>query len=78
MSHMTNALRSPVAFSVLAGVLIGALFLVGTGADPVAAYGAVLSGSLGADGIGSTRTTLTSGLGLAPALGVPLRAGLIH
>lgn len=78
MTHMTRALRSPVAFSVLAGVAIGALFLVGTGADPVAAYSAVLSGSLGADGIGSTLTTLTSVLGLALALAVPLRAGLIN
>ena len=40
MRHITTALRSPVAFSVLAGVVIGALFLVGTGADPIAAYGA--------------------------------------
>ena len=63
---------------MLAGVVIGALFLLGTGADPVAAYGAVLSGSLGADGIGSTLTTLTSVLGLALALAVPLRAGLIN
>jgi ABC-type uncharacterized transport system permease subunit len=78
MNHITRAVRSPVAFSVLAGVVIGALFLVGTGADPVAAYGAVLSGSLGADGIGATLTTLTSVLGLALALAVPLRAGLIN
>ena len=78
MNHITKAVRSPVAFSVLAGVVIGGLFLVGTGADPVAAYGAVLSGSLGADGIGATLTTLTSVLGLALALAVPLRAGLIN
>ncbi|MCG7203573.1 MULTISPECIES: ABC transporter permease [Streptomyces] len=74
----STALRSPVTFSLLAGVVIGAVFLVGTGADPFAAYGAVLTGSLGADGIGATLTTLTSVLGMALALAVPLRAGLIN
>ncbi|MEE1832773.1 ABC transporter permease [Streptomyces sp. SP17KL33] len=76
--RLTAVLRSPVAFSVLAGVLIGALFLLGTGADPLTAYGAVLTGSLGADGIGSTLTTGTSVLGMALALAIPLRAGLIN
>ncbi|MFE7840601.1 ABC transporter permease [Streptomyces sp. NPDC057474] len=76
--RVTAALRSPVAFSVLAGVLIGALFLVGTGADPLTAYGAVLTGSLGADGIGATLSTGTSVLGMALALAIPLRAGLIN
>ena len=77
-NRISGALRSPVTFSVLAGVLIGALFLVGTGADPVTAYEAVLTGSLGADGIGSTLSTGTSVLGLALALAIPLRAGLIN
>ncbi|MET7691160.1 ABC transporter permease [Streptomyces sp. NPDC005483] len=76
--RIQRALRSPVTFSVLAGVLIGALFLVGTGADPVTAYQAVLTGSLGADGIGSTLSTGTSVLGMALALAIPLRAGLIN
>jgi ABC-type uncharacterized transport system permease subunit len=78
MRPITTALRSPVAFSVLAGVVIGALFLVGTGADPIAAYGAVISGSLGPEGIGSTLSTGTSVLGMALALAIPLRAGLIN
>ncbi|MFF3849333.1 ABC transporter permease [Streptomyces sp. NPDC002328] len=80
-SHPTaagRALRSPVVFSLLAGVVIGALFLLGTGADPFTAYGAVLTGSLGADGIGSTLSTGTSVLGMALASAVPLRAGLIN
>ncbi|MEI5521582.1 ABC transporter permease [Streptomyces brasiliscabiei] len=76
--RVTAALRSPVAFSVVAGVVVGALFLLGTGADPLTAYGAVLTGSLGADGIGSTLTTGTSVLGMALALAIPLRAGLIN
>ncbi|MFD3933044.1 ABC transporter permease [Streptomyces sp. NPDC058614] len=78
MTRITGALRSPVTFSVLAGVVIGALFLVGTGADPVSAYSAVISGSLGSDGIGSTLSTTTSVLGMALALAIPLRAGLIN
>ncbi|MCX4740175.1 ABC transporter permease [Streptomyces antibioticus] len=78
MTRISGALRSPLTFSVLAGLLIGALFLVGTGADPLTAYGTVLTGALGGDGIGATLTTGTSVLGLALALAVPLRAGLIN
>ncbi|GGZ46240.1 ABC transporter permease [Streptomyces subrutilus] len=73
-----RVLRSPVFFSVAAAVAVGALFLVGTGADPVTAYGAVFTGSLGSDGIGSTLTTGTSVLGMALALAIPLRAGLVN
>ncbi|MEU5769148.1 ABC transporter permease [Streptomyces asoensis] len=78
MTRTSGALRSPLTFSVLAGLVIGALFLLGTGADPVTAYGAVVTGALGADGIGPTLTTCTSVLGLALALAIPLRAGLIN
>lgn len=73
-----GALRSPALHSVVAAVLVGALFLVGTGADPLGAYESVVSGSLGPDGIGSTLTTGTSILGLAVALAVPMRAGLLN
>ncbi|MEV0254983.1 ABC transporter permease [Streptomyces sp. NPDC050732] len=73
-----RALRSPALHSVVAAVLVGALFLVGTGADPLGAYESVVSGSLGPDGIGSTLTTGTSILGLAVALAVPMRAGLLN
>ncbi len=76
--HTIRGVALPVTFSVLAGLVIGALFLVGTGADPFTAYGAVLTGSLGADGIGSTLSTGTSVLGMALALAIPLRAGLIN
>ncbi|MFD8022797.1 ABC transporter permease [Streptomyces lavendulae] len=71
-------LRSPVLFSVAATLLAGTLLLAATGADPLTAYGAVLSGSLGPDGIGATLTTGTSVLGMALALAVPLRAGLVN
>ncbi|MER5483654.1 ABC transporter permease [Streptomyces sp. NPDC002812] len=75
---LTSALRSPVLISVAGTLLIGVLLLAATGADPFTAYGAVLSGSLGPDGIGATLTTGTSVLGMALALSVPLRAGLIN
>ncbi|KUN77142.1 ABC transporter permease [Streptomyces griseoruber] len=77
-TSLAGALRSPLTFSVLAGLVIGALFLVGTGADPLTAYEAVVTGALGGDGIGATLTTTTGVLGLALALAVPLRAGLIN
>ncbi|MFF3646703.1 ABC transporter permease [Streptomyces sp. NPDC002564] len=77
-SPVGRVLRSPALHSVVAAVLVGALFLVGTGADPLGAYGSVIGGALGPDGIGSTLTTGTSILGLAVALAVPMRAGLLN
>ncbi|MEU6126529.1 ABC transporter permease [Streptomyces sp. NPDC047123] len=77
-SPVGRVLRSPALHSVVAAVLVGALFLVGTGADPLDAYGSVIGGALGPDGIGSTLTTGTSILGLAVALAVPMRAGLLN
>ncbi|MFD0419867.1 ABC transporter permease [Streptomyces sp. NPDC127108] len=71
-------LGSSALHSVLAAVAVGALFLLGTGAEPVGAYGSVVTGALGPDGIGPTLTTGTSVLGLAVALAVPLRAGLLN
>jgi ABC-type uncharacterized transport system permease subunit len=71
-------LRAPALHSVVAAVLVGALFLVGTGADPFGAYGSVVSGALGPDGIGSTLTTGTGIIGLAVALAIPMRAGLLN
>ncbi|MBM7168211.1 ABC transporter permease [Streptomyces sp. G44] len=78
LTAVSRLLRSSALHSVVAAVLVGALFLVGAGADPVAAYGSVLSGALGPDGIGSTLTTGTSILGLAVALALPMRAGLLN
>ncbi len=74
---VSRLLRSSALHSVVAAALVGALFLVGTGADPVAAYGSSSAGPR-ADGIGSTLTTGTSILGLAVALGLPMRAGLLN
>ncbi|WP_420000053.1 ABC transporter permease [Streptomyces boninensis] len=73
-----RVLRSPVFFSIVAALVIGAVFLVATGADPLTAYREVLTGSLGPAGIGSTLTTGTSVLGMSLALAIPLRAGLIN
>jgi simple sugar transport system permease protein len=73
-----RVLRSPVLHSVVGALLVGALFLLGTGADPLTAYSAVLTGSLGASGIGPTLGTATGIAGLALALAIPLRAGLFN
>ncbi|MFC9294524.1 ABC transporter permease [Streptomyces sp. NPDC057011] len=77
-SARTSVLRSPVLTSVVAALVIGALLLAAAGADPLTGYGAVLSGSLGPDGFAATLTTSTSVLGMALALAVPLRAGLVN
>ncbi|MFF4006600.1 ABC transporter permease [Streptomyces sp. NPDC001717] len=77
-SPLASAARSPVLSSVVAALLVGTLLLAATGADPLTAYGAVLSGSLGPDGLAATLTTGTSVLGMALALSVPLRAGIVN
>ncbi|MFI0977097.1 ABC transporter permease [Streptomyces sp. NPDC021093] len=73
-----RALRSPVLLSVVGALVVGTVFLVGTGSDPLTAYGAILGGAFGADGIGSTLASATSVIGLAVALAIPLRAGLLN
>ncbi|MGW1816463.1 ABC transporter permease [Streptomyces sp. NPDC002125] len=77
-SPFARVLRSPVPFSVLGALVVGTLFLLATGSDPVTAYGAVVEGAFGADGIGSTLSSSTAVIGLAVALAIPLRAGLIN
>ncbi|MGH4030736.1 ABC transporter permease [Actinomycetota bacterium Odt1-20B] len=77
-SPLARALRSPALHSLAAALVVGTVFLVGNGADPLGAYRSVVTGALGPDGIGATLTTATSVLGLAVALALPLRAGLLN
>ncbi len=73
-------LRAP-ALAIGAALAAGALFILATGHDPLAAYGAMLSGALGGRGFGNLWATLARaapivGMGLATA--VAFRAGFFN
>lgn len=67
-----------VAVPVAAALVLGAILLLATGTDPLAAYGAIVSGAFGPDGIGDTLTYAVPVAGMATALAIPLRAGMVN
>jgi simple sugar transport system permease protein len=67
-----------IAIPVVAALVLGALLLLATGADPLAAYGAILSGAFGPDGFADTLAYVVPVAGLAVALAIPLRAGMVN
>ncbi|MFD6069628.1 MULTISPECIES: ABC transporter permease [Amycolatopsis] len=67
-----------VAVPVAAALVLGALLLLATGTDPLAAYGAIVSGAFGPDGIGDTLAYAVPVAGMATALAIPLRAGMVN
>ncbi|ONF64109.1 ABC transporter permease [Amycolatopsis keratiniphila] len=67
-----------VAVPVAAALVLGAILLLATGTDPLAAYGAIVSGAFGPDGIGDTLAYAVPVAGMATALAIPLRAGMVN
>ncbi|MBB5857016.1 ABC transporter permease [Amycolatopsis umgeniensis] len=67
-----------IAVPVVAALVLGAILLLATGTDPLAAYGAILSGAFGPDGIGDTLAYAVPVAGMATALAIPLRAGMVN
>ena len=79
---MTDAVRralfSPIAFSLAIALIIGAVMLAATGANPLVAYQAIVTGAVGSAGIGDSLTQAVPLTGMAIALAIPLRAGLVN
>ncbi|WTW94008.1 ABC transporter permease [Streptomycetaceae bacterium NBC_01309] len=73
-----RAVFSPVTAAIVAGFVVGAIILASTGADPFAAYQAIFETSLGGEGISDTATKSIPIVGMAVALAIPLRAGLVN
>jgi len=69
---------SPVTIAIAAALVLGAIILASTGADPIEAYTSVVTGAFGSDGIGDTLGEAIPIVGLALALAIPLRAGLVN
>lgn len=64
--------------AVLAGVLLGAVLLAATGANPLTAYQSIVDGAIGPDGVLETLAYAVPVVGMATALAIPLRAGLVN
>ncbi|WP_410614479.1 ABC transporter permease [Amycolatopsis sp. lyj-109] len=61
-----------------AALVLGAVLLLATGANPLTAYAAIVTGAFGPDGITDTLAYAVPVAGMAVALAVPLRAGMVN
>lgn len=67
-----------VAITLLAALILGAILLAATGANPLEAYQAIVTGAFGPDGFQDTLAYAVPVVGMATALAIPLRAGMIN
>jgi simple sugar transport system permease protein len=67
-----------VAVTLLAALVLGALLLAATGANPLEAYQSIVTGAFGPDGIQDTLAYAVPVVGMATALAIPLRAGMVN
>jgi general nucleoside transport system permease protein len=66
------------AITVLGALVLGAVLLAATGANPLEAYQAIVTGAFGPDGIQDTLAYAVPVVGMAIALAIPLRAGMVN
>jgi simple sugar transport system permease protein len=78
VAPVRRVLASPVVGAVVAALLVGAVVLVGTGANPLQAYGAVVTGAFGPRDWRNTVEMAVPVIGMALAVAVPLRAGVVN
>lgn len=67
-----------VAITLLGALVLGAVLLAATGANPLEAYQAIVTGAFGPDGIQDTLAYAVPVVGMATALAIPLRAGMVN
>ncbi|MBB4909881.1 ABC transporter permease [Actinophytocola algeriensis] len=67
-----------VAVTLLAALALGAILLAATGANPLEAYQAIVTGAFGPDGFQDTLAYAVPVVGMATALAIPLRAGMVN
>lgn len=70
--------RSPILLSVLGALLIGSVMLLGAGGNPVQAYAAMVEGAFGPTQWRNTLIVAVPVVGMALAVAVPLRAGVVN
>ncbi len=71
-------LRSPILLSVVGALLIGSLMLLGAGGNPLRAYAAMVEGAFGPTQWRNTLIVAVPVVGMALAVAVPLRAGVVN
>lgn len=71
-------LRSPILLSVVGALLIGSVMLLGAGGNPVEAYAAMIQGAFGPTQWRNTLIVAVPVVGMALAVAVPLRAGVVN
>jgi ABC-type uncharacterized transport system permease subunit len=69
---------SPAATSIVLAFLLGAVMIAVTGNSPLAAYGAMLEGAFSGSGLRNTVTRTLPIVGMALAIAVPFRAGIVN
>lgn len=67
-----------VGLTVLGALVLGAVLLAATGANPLVAYEAIVTGAFGPDGFQDTLAYAVPVVGMATALAIPLRAGMVN
>ena len=76
--RLSALLRSPILLSVLGALLIGSVMLLGAGGNPVQAYAAMVEGAFGPTQWRNTLIVAVPVVGMALAVAVPLRAGVVN
>jgi ABC-type uncharacterized transport system permease subunit len=71
-------LRSPILLSVVGTLLIGSVMLIGAGGNPIQAYAAMVDGAFGSTQWRNTLLVAVPVVGMALAVAVPLRAGVVN
>jgi simple sugar transport system permease protein len=78
VARARGLLRSPILLSVIATLLIGSVMLLGAGGNPIDAYGAMIRGAFGSTQWRNTLIVAVPVVGMALAVAVPLRAGVVN
>jgi simple sugar transport system permease protein len=77
-TRVRAALRSPILLSVLGALLLGSVMLLGAGGNPAQAYAAMVEGAFGPTQWRNTLIVAVPVVGMALAVAVPLRAGVVN
>src|SRR5262245_35702408 len=67
-----------ILITLVGALVLGAVLLAATGANPLEAYQAIVTGAFGPDGIQDTLAYAVPVVGMAVALAIPLRAGMVN
>jgi ABC-type uncharacterized transport system permease subunit len=78
VARARGLLRSPILLSVIGTLLIGAVMLLAAGGNPIDAYAAMIQGAFGATQWRNTLIVAVPVVGMALAVAVPLRAGVVN